>query len=125
MPTVATSSDWLPTHGMATAVPGTIAQGGAISAVGSRHASKKCAVRAHAQLDERITRLSEALKLLIRAANAAIRLERLGGPRFALPRSHKEAVMRYVALVGRILFSAIFIIAGFGHFAQAEIVYAA
>ena len=33
--------------------------------------------------------------------------------------------MRYVALVGRILFSAIFIIAGFGHFTQAEIVYAA
>jgi putative oxidoreductase len=33
--------------------------------------------------------------------------------------------MRYVALVGRILFSAIFIIAGFGHFTQAEIGYAA
>ena len=82
-------------------------------------------VRAHAQLDERITRMSEASKLLIRAVNAAIRLERPCGPRFAFPRSHKEAVMRYVALVGRILFSAIFIIAGFGHFTQAEIVYAA
>ena len=82
-------------------------------------------MRAHAQLDERITRISEASKLLIRAVNAAIRLERPGGPRFAFPRSHKEAVMRYVALVGRILFSAIFVIAGFGHFTQAEIGYAA
>jgi putative oxidoreductase len=33
--------------------------------------------------------------------------------------------MRYVALVGRILFSAIFIIAGLAHFTQAEIGYAA
>ena len=33
--------------------------------------------------------------------------------------------MRYVALVGRILFSAIFIIAGAAHFTQAEIGYAA
>jgi hypothetical protein len=40
-------------------------------------------VRAHAQLDERITRISEASKLLIRAVNVAIRLERPGGPRFA------------------------------------------
>ena len=61
-------------------------------------------VRAHAQLDERITRISEASKLWIRAVNAAIRLQRPGGPRFASSRSHKEAVMRYVALVGRILF---------------------
>ena len=82
-------------------------------------------VHAHTQLDERITRMSEASKLLIRAVNAAIRFERPGGPRFASRRSHKEAVMRYVALVGRILFSAIFIIAGFGHFTQAEIGYAA
>src|SRR6202051_2852419 len=81
-------------------------------------------VRAHAQLDERITRISEASKLWIRAVNAAIRLERPGGLGFA-SRSHKESVMRYVALVGRILFSAIFIIAGFGHFTQAEIGYAA
>jgi uncharacterized membrane protein YphA (DoxX/SURF4 family) len=29
--------------------------------------------------------------------------------------------MRYVALAGRILFSAIFIIAGFGHFTQARL----
>ena len=33
--------------------------------------------------------------------------------------------MRYVTLVGRILFSAIFIIAGVGHFTHAEIGYAA
>src|ERR1700676_1790149 len=78
-------------------------------------------VRAHAQLDERITRISAASKWLIRAVNAAIRLERPRGPRFAFPRSHKEAVMRYVALAGRLLFSVIFIIAGFGHFTKAEI----
>src|ERR1700722_5776165 len=59
-----------------------------------------CTVRAHAQLDERITRMSEASKSLIRPVTGAIRLERPGGPRFAFRRSHKEAVMRYGALVG-------------------------
>jgi phosphate starvation-inducible protein PhoH len=38
-------------------------------------------VRAHAQLDERITRMGEASKLLIRAGNAAIRLPRTAGAR--------------------------------------------
>jgi putative oxidoreductase len=33
--------------------------------------------------------------------------------------------MRYMALVGLVLFSAIFIVAGFGHFTHAEIGYAA